>query len=323
MSLYVRIIFLVFFVFSHINTVRTLKKILIPPDSCFRVIKWLHLLIKVGMFLGKIMLSFRRRTQARVDLHWSFDWSMECYCSPISPAEHCLSTAHKYSVRLFVNTTFFKMDRSSNNSSRLVQGLNAGAEKSILEEFLLAFIHDGSDSEWVSDQDEDDDDDDDGGIVFDQVNTSLCSESDNNNQGDESGGNAGPGGVQLGFVDSLVTSEEVTNVAPASDRTEEMTKIRNFDCKCKEYRKENSQLQPVSCSKKLDPEMICDTRMETAALTREQRDMFLLGIIKTCMNDSEMTQSTKQLNGKRKFIRSTYMVNTTVVCRATFLFVYG
>ena len=222
---------------------------------------------------------------------------------------------------LLVNTAFFKMARSNNTASRLVQGLNAGAEDSILEGFILDFIHGGSDSEWLSDE-SDDDEDEDGGTVFDHVNTSLCSESDNN-QDDESGGNAGPGGIQVGIVDSLLRSEEVTNVAVASDRTAEMLKIKNFECKCQENRKENSLLPSVSCSQKLDPEMICDTRMETAALTREQRDMFLLGIIKTCMNDSEMTQSTKQLNGKRKFIRSTYMVNTTVVCRATFLFVYG
>ena len=79
------------------------------------------------------------------------------------------------------------MDSSSSMSSHLVQGLNAGAEKTILEEFILAFMDDGNDSEWLSDESSDEDDDN-GGIVFDQVNSSLCS--DNNN--DESGGNAGP-----------------------------------------------------------------------------------------------------------------------------------
>ena len=223
-------------------------------------------------------------------------------------------------MHLFVNTADGNMDNSS-KSSRLVQGLNAGAEKTILEEFLLAFMDDGNESEWLSDESSDDDDEGGaGGIVFDQVKN-LCSESDNNKE--ESGGNAGPGGIQFGIVDSLLRSEEVGCVAAASDRTEEMLKIRNFDCKCQARRKENSEQPPVSCSKKLKPELIFDRRMETAALTREQRDLFLLGIIQACVNDSELTQRPKNRNTTRKFTRSTYTVNSIVICRATFLFVYG
>ena len=106
----------------------------------------------------------------------------------------------------------------------------------------------------------------------------------------------------------------------------EMAKIRNFDCKCqrKRHNKENSGQQTsfnASCSQNLDPAVIMETRREMAALPRDHRDMVLLAIITTCMNDSEMTRCTKKV--ERRFDRSTYKVNSVVVCRDTLCFVYG
>ena len=208
----------------------------------------------------------------------------------------------------------------ASSTTRLVQALNGGTDGSILESFLLDFIHGGSDSELT---DESDSEDEDHGIVFDKINSSLCPDDDDD---DESGGTAGPGGVQVGIA-SLLLLPEVNNVAVDSERPAEMEKIRNFDCKCQKKSqkrsKENIEPQHVSCSKQLDADVIWETRTDMASLTKDQRDMVLMGIIKTCMNDSEMTQSTKQINTKRKINRSTYMVNATVVCRATFCFVYG
>lgn len=205
------------------------------------------------------------------------------------------------------------------NTSRLVKALNNGgtAQDSILEGFLLDFIHGGSDSD-IELTDGSDSEDDDHGIVFDQINSGVCSDDED----DESGGTAGPGGVQVGIA-PLLLLPQVNNIAVDTDRPTEMEKIRNFDCKCGKRSKENKERPHVSCSQQLDADMIWESRMDMAALSKDHKDMFLLGIIKTCMNDSEMTQSTKKVNTKRKINRSTYMVNAVVVCRATFCFVYG
>ena len=163
----------------------------------------------------------------------------------------------------------------------------------------MDFMH--SDPDILSESDESDEEDEDD-MVFDQINcdTSACFD---NNADDESGGNAPPGGVNVDIT-ALLKLPEVNHVAVDSDRPAEMQKIRNFHCGCQEGRKENSDIQPLSCSQRLDPDMICDTRMEMAALSKEQKDMVVMGIIKTCMNDSEMTQRAKQINGKRKINRS-------------------
>ena len=42
--------------------------------------------------------------------------------------------------------------------------------------------------------------------------------------------------------------------------------------------------------------MIYNARMDMAELTKEQRDMVLLGIIKTITNDSKMAQRSKKVN---------------------------
>ena len=208
---------------------------------------------------------------------------------------------------------------SESDSARLLYALNGGTQDSLLEGFLLDFIHGGDSDFAITDEsDSDDNGEEDHGIVFDEINSSLCSD----NEDDESGGNAGPGGVQVGIA-SLLQLPEVNNVTVDIDRSAEMQKIKNFDCKCKKKSKENVDRLHVSCSQQLDPDVIWETRMDMAALSKDQKDMVILGIIKTCMNDSEITQSTKRVNVKRKFSRSTYMVNAIVVCRATFCFVYG
>ena len=199
-------------------------------------------------------------------------------------------------------------------SARVLGALNGGSEGALLEGFILDIIHGGSDSELELTDETDDDGD---GVVFDKINSSLCCEED-----EESGGTAGPGGVQVGIA-SLLCLPEVNSVAVDTDRSAEMEKIINFDCGCQQRAKENAEQPRVSCSKRLNPDFIWETRTDMAALTREQKDLVILTCIKTCMNDSEMTQSTKKVNKKRKFNRSTYMVNGIVVCRGTFCFVYG
>ena len=207
----------------------------------------------------------------------------------------------------------------TNTTARLVNALNGRtADSSILEGFILDFFNDGSNV--VSDESDGDSDGDD--TEFDPIHSSVCS--DNDEDDDESGGTAGPGGIQVGIAPLLPEQlPELNDVAVESDLPTEMAKIRSFDCKCHERRKENSEHKPESCSKKLKEDMIYQSRMEMHALTKDERDMFLLGVIKTCMNDSEMTQCSNQVNTKRKINRSTYMINAMVVCRATFCFVYG
>ena len=98
-----------------------------------------------------------------------------------------------------------------------------------------------------------------------------------------------PGGVQVGIA-SLLELPEVNYIAVETDRPAELEKIRNFDCKCERRSKENAERPHVSCSQQIDPDVIWETRTGMAGLTREQQDMVIMGIIKTCMNDSEMTQ---------------------------------
>ena len=124
-------------------------------------------------------------------------------------------------------------------------------------------------------------------------------------------------------LDSCMEFDETNSSLCSEPSPAEMEKIINFDCKCQRKQKENSERQPGSCSQKLDPDVIWETRRDMAALSRDHRDLVLLGIIKTCMNDSDMTRSTKKVNTKRQISRSTYMVNAVVVCRPTFCFVYG
>ena len=214
---------------------------------------------------------------------------------------------------MFLETHSVDMD--VNTTTRLVNALNGGtANNSILEEFILDFFNDGS---VVSDESDEDSDGDD--TEFDPIQNSYSSDNE-----DETGGTAAPGGVQLSIAPLLPEQlAGLNDVVVECDRPAEMDKIRSFDCKCNERRKENSGHKPVSCSQKLDADMIYQNRIEIQALTKDERDMFMLGVIKTCMNDSEMTQSSKQVNKKRKIIRSTYMINTVVVCRATFCFVHG
>ena len=61
--------FFVFLVFSHINTLRMLMKLLIPPDSCFSAVKWLNLYAKVVSFYKLLSCAFGGGHQASTDLH--------------------------------------------------------------------------------------------------------------------------------------------------------------------------------------------------------------------------------------------------------------
>ena len=205
--------------------------------------------------------------------------------------------------------------------ARLLYGLNGGTlqdkDKDLLQGFLLDFIHGDGDSD-LDLTDESDEEEDDHGIIFDKINSSACSDNDD----DETGGTAGPGGVQVGIA-SLLASAEINNLAIDPDRPAEMEKILNFDCKCQKRSKGSVDRPHVSCSQQLDPDVIWQTRMEMGALSKDQKDLVILGFIKACMNSSEMTQSTKKVNNKRKINRTMYMTDAIVVCRATFCFVFG
>lgn len=209
-------------------------------------------------------------------------------------------------------------------STRLLKALNGGEHKNDLEDFLLDFINsDGGSDLELSESDGSDCEDEDHGVVFDQISNSLCSHSeDDDDDDDESGGKAAPGGVHVGIA-SLLELPEVNNIAVETDRKAELEKIMSFDCKCERRCKENAERPHVSCSQQIQPEVIWETRIGMAGLTREQQDMVIMGTIKTCMNDSEMTQSSKKINKKRTFTRSTWTINTVVVCRAAFCFIYG
>ena len=140
------------------------------------------------------------------------------------------------------------------DTARLLNALNGGTtDGRILESFLLDFINGDT---VVSDEDSGDSEDD---IVIDEINSS-CSD----NEDDESGGTAAPGGVQVG-IEKLLVLPEITDVAVDTDEAAEMEKINNFDCKCHDRLKENSAHQPLSCSKKLDAVMMYNTRMDMAA----------------------------------------------------------
>ena len=103
----------------------------------------------------------------------------------------------------------------------------------------------------------------------------------------------------------------------------EMLKIRKFDCKCQERRKENSARSPISCSKKLSEEDIYNTRLDYVALSSECRDIAIMAVYHALTNDSDMTQTTKSINHKRKRNRTTYMIKGIVICRETFCFCMG
>ena len=120
----------------------------------------------------------------------------------------------------------------ASDSTRLLKALNGGKEnKNDLEGFLLDFINgDGGSDLELSESDESDCEDEDHGVVFDQINNSLCSHNEDDDD-DESGGKAAPGGGQVGIA-LLLELPEVNYIAVETDRPAELEKIRNFDCKC-------------------------------------------------------------------------------------------
>ncbi|XP_013999733.1 uncharacterized protein [Salmo salar] len=104
----------------------------------------------------------------------------------------------------------------------------------------------------------------------------------------------------------------------------EMDKIRQFDCKCGEGRKEDNE---GSCTKKLYPDRIYKYRRNMASLTQRLRDIAILGVLNTiapiltvgakpqCSKTGEQTQRNPQT--------LPYLVGGVPVCEESFLFIYG
>lgn len=81
----------------------------------------------------------------------------------------------------------------------------------------------------------------------------------------------------------VVTTEEVDDVMkclevgdPDSDQVL-MDKILKFTFKCKQRRKYNGRLGQESCTNILDPDFIYESCYMMAALTEQEKDMFIMG----------------------------------------------
>ena len=93
--------------------------------------------------------------------------------------------------------------------------------------------------------------------------------------------------------------------------TFEGDKIHDFDCKCYGRRKENYLLGTQSCSLKLSPELMYNTRMDSSAAEREWQDMRIIGHLEAnrgTVVTSEMTTSTKKPPTERKHPRTSYLI---------------
>ena len=123
------------------------------------------------------------------------------------------------------------------------------------------------------------------------------------------------------YVEKLV--ESILNETVEDDERRERQIIEQFDCKCYASHTENSLLPAVSCTKKIHPDLIYNTRLRMNAKTEAEKDSFIEGCLFTSMQDTEMTISTRKIPTKRKRSRMPYTIHGTTVCRKTFCFVLG
>ena len=124
--------------------------------------------------------------------------------------------------------------------------------------------------------------------------------------------------VMVNIGEDLLDSIDSGN-GVSSEETVEKERIENYICssRCSLY---NGQ----HCYQSLDKMQVRDMRLNMQALTDYDKDLILIGKVSTCMNQSEMTASTKRKGQKvREHQRTTYHVEGQRVCRETFKFVHG
>jgi hypothetical protein len=113
-----------------------------------------------------------------------------------------------------------------------------------------------------------------------------------------------------------VILDPVADLFVSSSTEVEKTKIAHFNCKCKLSEK-------GGCYKQFSEEFVHRLRVNMAALTCKEKDMFIMGKVSCHINLSKDTACTKRKTQKeRKQYRTTFMIENKVICRDTFRFMH-
>ncbi|XP_041357575.1 uncharacterized protein LOC121374537 [Gigantopelta aegis] len=119
------------------------------------------------------------------------------------------------------------------------------------------------------------------------------------------------------IVDETVNIlKHVGEVVVSDSVKEEQERIKTFSCNC-------SRFKQGKCIKQFDVDYTQRLRMNIAALTNGEKDIYMMGKISCSVNMSKMTECSKRKSQEeRKRFRTAFFIDKKVVCRNAFKFMH-